>query len=60
MSDDSNESNEEEFDKLEYESGSYGTFSPELGGLLRGVGFSLGVTLSADEAWAGDKGSLVS
>ena len=37
---------------------STGIFSTTLGGFLRGLVFTLGVTLSADESWDGDRGSL--
>ena len=49
LSYDSDEANEEEYDKFGYEFGSADTFGTGLGGLFRGVGLSLGVTLSADE-----------
>ena len=52
-------SNEEESDKLGSESESAGTFSAKFGGLLCGVGFPLGVTISAYESCDGDGGPLV-
>ena len=57
-SDDSDESNKEEFDELGYESRSTGTFSTGLSGLLCGEGFPLGVTFHADESCGDDVGSL--
>ena len=42
--DESDDCDEEEYDKLGSESRSAGTFSAGFGGLLRGVGFPLGVT----------------
>ena len=57
-SDDSDESNEEEYDKLESESGSAGTLSTRLGWLLLDLCLPLGVTLSADETCDGNGGSL--
>ena len=57
-SDNSDESNEEEPDEPGSESGSAGTFGTGLGGLLRGVEITLGVTISADESCNGDAGSL--
>ena len=57
-SDDSDESGEGESNKLGSKSGSSGTLWTGLGGLLCGGGFTLGVTLSADESCDGDGGSL--
>ena len=51
-------SDKEEYDKLGSESGSAGTLGTGLGGLLRGVRFTLGVTLSANKSCGGDWGSL--
>ena len=58
MSDESDEFNEEESDKLGYESWSSNTYSTRLGGLLRGLGIPLGVTLTDDESFGSDGGSL--
>ena len=52
--DESDEFDEEESDKLGSESRSYGTFGTVLVGLLRGVGFSLDVTISVDDSCDGD------
>ena len=57
-SDKSDESDEEDYDELGSESGSSGTFGTILGALLRGVEFSLGVTLSDAESCDGNGGSL--
>ena len=57
-SDESDHSNKEEYDELGSESGLAGTFGNGLGRLLRGLGIPLGVTLSADESYDGDGGSL--
>ena len=51
MSDESDEPDKEESDKPGSESGSDSKFGTVLGGLLCGVGFPLGVTLSADKSW---------
>ena len=59
MSDDSDEPDEEESEKLGSESGSAGTFGTRFGGLLHGIGLTLGVTLYADESCDGYGGSLV-
>ena len=56
--DESDYSDEEEYDRLGSESGSAGTFGTGLGGLPRGLGFPLGVTLSADESCGDGRGSL--
>ena len=48
----------EESDKLGSKCGSVGTFGTGLGGLLRGIGFTVGVTLSAYESYNGDRSSL--
>ena len=58
MSDESDELDEEEYDKLGSEYCSYSTFGTGLGGFLRGLGFPLGITVSADESYDGDQGSL--
>ena len=58
LSDESDESDKEEYDELGSESGSAGTFGTRLGGLLRGGGFPLGVTLHDDESCGGDGGLL--
>ena len=57
MSDESDESDKEKYDRLGYESGSYGTFITGFGRLLRGVGLYLGVFISADKSCDGDGGS---
>ena len=57
-SDESDESDEEQFDKPGSESWSDGTFSTRLGGLLRGLWVTLGVTLSDNDPCGGDGGSL--
>ena len=49
----------EEYDEPGSESGSAGTFVTILGGLLHGVGLTLGITFYADEFFNGDGGSLV-
>ena len=59
LSDESDESDKLEYDELVSKYGSAGTFGTGLGGLLRGVGLSLGVTLSAGESCDSDRGSLV-
>ena len=46
------------FDGLVSESGSTGTYNTVLGGLSRGLGITLGVTLSADNSCDDDGGSL--
>ena len=56
----SDEYDKEEYDKIGYGSWSDGMFSTGLGGFLCGVGFPLGVRLSADESFSGDGGSLAS
>ena len=48
-SDESYESDKEESNELGSESGSYGTFSNGLGGLLYGVGFTVGMKLTVDD-----------
>ena len=58
MSDKSDGFNKEKSDKLRSKYGSGGMFSTGLGGLLHGVGFPLGVTLSDDDSCDGDGGSL--
>ena len=58
LSDESDDSDKEEYDKLGSESGSACTHSTGLGGLLCGLGINLGVTISADESWDGDRGSF--
>ena len=57
-SDELDESDEEESDKLGSEYGSVGAFSTGLGGLLCVVGFPLSVTISAYESCDGDQVSL--
>ena len=54
----SDESDEEESEKLGSESGLSGTFGTRFGGLSRGSVLPLGVTLSADDSFDGDGGSL--
>ena len=54
----SHDSDEEESDKLGSESGSAGKYCTGLAGLLRGIGFTLGVTISANELCDGDGGSI--
>ena len=58
MSDESDDSDEDEFDKLGSEYGSNGTYSTGLGGLLCSLGFLLGVNLSDDGSYDSDGGSL--
>ena len=58
MSDESYEYDKEEYEELGYGSGLADTFGTGLGGLLRGVGLPLGVTLSADESCGVEWGSL--
>ena len=58
FSDESDDSDEEESDKLGSESGSDGTCGTGLGGFTRILGFALGIKLSADESCDGDRGSL--
>ena len=55
MSDESNDSDEEEYKKPGSESGSAGTYGTGLGVLLHGVGFPLGVTLYSDESLYGGR-----
>ena len=57
-SDELYDSDKEEPDKLGSELGSDGTCGTWLGGLMRGLGLPLGVTLSADESCGGDGGLL--
>ena len=38
------------------ESGSAGTYGTGLGGFSRGLGFTLGVTISSYDSWGGDGG----
>ena len=49
-SDESEESDKEESEKLGYESGSVGMFGAGFGSFSRDVGLPLGITLSADES----------
>ena len=58
LSDESDESDKEEFDKPGSESGSSGKFGIGLGGSLYVVGLPLGVTFSYDESCDGDGRSL--
>ena len=58
MSDESDDSDEEKYDELGSESRSAGTSGTRLGGFLRGLGFPLGVTISADESCNGNRVSL--
>ena len=58
LSDDSDQCNKEDSEELGYESGSSGTLGIRLGGLLRDVGFNLGVMLSANASCDCDWGSL--
>ena len=58
MSDESDNSDEEEYGALGSEYGSASTYGTVLGGFLRGLGFPLGVKLSADESCDGVVGSL--
>ena len=53
-SDDSDESDKEESEKLVFESVLAGTFSTVLGILLRVLVFPFGVTLSSDESFYGN------
>ena len=56
--DESEEYDEEEYDKPGSESGSAGTLGTVLGGLLHGVGLPLGVMISSDEPRDSDAGSI--
>ena len=47
-SDDSDKCNDEEYDELGSKTGSYVVFSTKFGGLLRGVGFPVEMTISVD------------
>ena len=58
LSDKSDESDKQESDELGSASGSACTYSTGLGGLLYGARFHLGVTISSDESYNGDGGSL--
>ena len=58
MSDESDDSDKEEYEKLGSESGSAGMYSTILGGLLRVLGINSSATLSSDEQCDGDGGSL--
>ena len=58
LCDESDKSGEEEYDGIGSESGSASTFSTGLGGLLHGVGLTLGVVIYADDSCDGDGGSL--
>ena len=53
----SDESDKEEYDKLGSESGSTGKYGTGSGGLLRGLGITLGVTIYAGDSWKCDRGS---
>ena len=57
-SDETDDSDEEESEKIGYESGSSDTYSIVLGVLSCWLGFTLGVTLYDDESWGGDRESL--
>ena len=57
-SNDSGEFDKEEYDKLGHKSGSAGTFGTGLGGLLHGIGLTVGATIFSDESCDGDGGSL--
>ena len=57
-SEESDESDKEESDKPGSESGSDGTFSTGLCGLLRGVVFPIGVTIYNDESCDSEERSL--
>ena len=57
--DESDDYDEGEYGKLGSESVSAGMYGTGLGGLLRGLGFPLGVTLFSDQSCDGDGGSLV-
>ena len=57
--DESDESDEEESEKIGSASESADTFGNELGGLLRGIGLPLDVTLYDDETCDGDGGLIV-
>ena len=56
-SDESDESNKEEYDELGYKSGSAVTIITRLCWLLHGAGLPFGVTLSSDDS-CNDQGSL--
>ena len=58
MSNESDDSDQEESEKLGSESGSARTYGTRLGGFLRGLGFPLGVMVSTDESRNGDGGLL--
>ena len=58
MSDESDESNEEEYEKIGSESGSACRFGTVLEGLLCGLRFPLGVTIYDYESFDGGGGSL--
>ena len=58
MSDESDDSDEQEPEKLGSESGPAGTFDNGWGGLSRGLGFPLGFTIYDDESCDSDGESL--
>ena len=58
LSDDPDDSDKEESAEPGSEYGSADTYGTGLGGLLRGLGIPLGVTLYDDESCNGDGGSL--
>ena len=58
-SDESDVSDKEEYDELGSKSGSAGTYGTGLGGLSRGLGFTLGVTVSDNESCGGEGGSCI-
>ena len=58
LSVESDDSDEEKSDKIGSEYGSDITYGTGLGGLLRGLVFPLGISLSADESCDGDRGLL--
>ena len=59
LPDETDDYDEEEYDKLGSKSEPSGTYGTRLGGLLCGLLFTLGVTLHDDESCDGDRGSLV-
>ena len=59
LSDESHESDEEEYEKIGCESRSAGTFGTVMSWSFHGVGFPLGVTLYYDDSCDCDWGLLV-